>query len=504
MRAIICDDDEIILKGLCSVVDWPGLGIEVVGTASDGKAGLQLLREMDPELLLSDIRMPYIDGLELIREGRKVNPELQVIVFSGYDDFEYVRQALRLGVQDYLTKPIDMEELTRQVRVCVRQYVRSVQDAIDEKENLLRKVMAYEAYEDERLREMENCCCQLLILESEQELGNQTSFLEDLRGSGIYVLTQKERRWELVIVGKTEAQVDVQRNRWIERLDQVMEKNGTAVVTAVSSIRFGIRCLGRLRSEAEEALGLKYVKGYNQNLSYQQIRTDQKHSDQETRDKAVLFNRALIEAVKGADLEQAERELDELEARLTGMGTDSFLYVQFMVGNLYSSILQELDQIGIRSEQVLEDPVDSYGKLLQCDTIHKACAVLREHIRKICACVKEQQAGAYSESVYKALRFIGTHYNQSSLSQEEAAAEAGLSTGRFSTLFKNETGSTFTDYLLKIRMEKAKELMQNPNMKIYEIAWMCGYENIPYFSTAFKKYTGVSPTEYRSKRRNEK
>ena len=138
MRAIICDDDEIILKGLCSVIDWASLGIELVGTAGNGKEGLALLKEQRPELLMTDIRMPHVDGLQLIEEGKKLNPGLMAIVFSGYDDFEYARRALKLGVQDYLTKPINMDELTHLASDCVKRFDEARKDSFEDREDLLR------------------------------------------------------------------------------------------------------------------------------------------------------------------------------------------------------------------------------------------------------------------------------------------------------------------------------------------------------------------------------
>ena len=102
MRAIICDDDKIILNGLCSVIDWESLGVTIVGTAENGRdSGIRLLQEQQPDLLMTDIRMPHVDGLKMIEEGKKINSKLMAVVFSGYDDFEYARKALKLGVEDY-------------------------------------------------------------------------------------------------------------------------------------------------------------------------------------------------------------------------------------------------------------------------------------------------------------------------------------------------------------------------------------------------------------------
>lgn len=503
MRAMICDDDEIIRKGLCTVVDWSGLGVEIVGTAGDGKEGLILLKEQKPDLLLTDIRMPQVDGLELIQEGKKQNPDLMVIVFSGYDDFAYVRRALRLGVQDYLMKPINMEELILQVTACASQFRRVAQESFEEMENFLRNWLVYGDSVNDRIQKLERECCQVLILETEKNGIYFRYLAEEFRKQKIYVLFQKERRCELVIMGKSELQVEVLGNKCIELAERYFQKEKTALVTAASSIGSQIYSLRRCYNEAQNALKLKYIKGYNQNLTYQDMQQYQKAEKVEGERFAAISNKELILAVKQGDLKKTEEQLKRLQRSMLDLGMDSYLYMQFMVGSLYHEILRELDTIGIRVELVFENPIDEYRRLIECDTMEKAAEVLNENVRRICEYVYTQQSGAYSNSVYKALQYIGKHYSEPSLGLEEVAEEAGLSTGRFSTLFKTETAMTFTDYLLRLRMEKAKELMKNPNMKIYEAAQFAGYENIPYFSTAFKKYTGVSPSEYRAKQKNE-
>lgn len=493
MRAIICDDDEIILKGLCSVIDWESLGVEIVGTAGDGKEGLRLLQEMQPQLLMSDIRMPHVDGLQLIEEGKRQNPELMAIVFSGYDDFAYARRALQLGVQDYLSKPIDMEELVRLVTGCVQRYDMAREDSYNERENLLRKLLMYEECGGRQMEEMERYNCMVLVIESEAGSRRMPEAADCMRAQGAYILTQKERRCEAAIVLPSRMSVEMQGNYCISRIRKLFEEAGLPVTCAVSSVRDGVREISRCYEEAHEALKMKYLRGENQNLHYgetQECRTGGDDGD--------ILNTDLITPVKNGNMEQLEEKLAQLEERLLGMGMDSYLYMQFMVGNLYSSVLKELDQVGIGAELVFENPLDEYRKLIACDTIKKAMAVLRDNLGRVCAYVGSRKAGAYSKAVYKAIRYIGVHFNDPSLSMEEVAADAGLSPGRFSTLFKNETGTTFTEYLLKARMEKAKELMRNPSRKIYEVAMEAGYDNIPYFSTAFKKYTGCSPSEYRN------
>ncbi len=494
MRAIICDDDEIILKGLCSVIDWESLGVDIVGTAGDGKEGLRLLKECRPQLLMSDIRMPHVDGLQLIEEGKRQNPDLMAIVFSGYDDFEYARRALKLGVQDYLSKPIDIEELVRLVTGCVQRFDMARADSYNERENLLRKLLMYEECSGKQMEEMERYSCMVLVVETGSGGHSMAEAAEWMKEQGAYILSQKEGRCEAAIVLPSRLSVEMQGNYCLGRVRKLFEDEKTAVTCAFSSIRDGVREISRCYEEAHEALKLKYIRGENQNLAYGEA-----DGCRSAEDTGEILNIDLITPVKNGNMELLEEKLIQLEKRLQGMGMDSYLYMQFMVGNLYSSVFKELDQAGIGAELVFDNPLDEYRKLIACETIKKAMEVLRDNLGRVCAYVGSQRAGAYSKAVYKAIRYIGIHFADPALSMEEVAADAGLSPGRFSTLFKNETGMTFTEYLLRTRMEKAKELMKNPSRKIYEVAMESGYDNIPYFSTAFKKYTGSSPSEYRKR-----
>ena len=148
MRAIICDDDKIILNGLCSVIDWESLGVTIVGTAENGRDGIRLLQEQQPDLLMTDIRMPHVDGLKMIEEGKKINSKLMAVVFSGYDDFEYARKALKLGVEDYLSKPIPVDELIGIVSRCVQKFRHARENDYQELEHQIRKLLMYRIHAD--------------------------------------------------------------------------------------------------------------------------------------------------------------------------------------------------------------------------------------------------------------------------------------------------------------------------------------------------------------------
>ena len=495
MRAIICDDDEIILRGLRSVIDWASLGIELVGTAGNGKEGLALLKEQRSELLMTDIRMPHVDGLQLIEEGKKQNPELMAIVFSGYDDFEYARRALKLGVQDYLTKPINMDELTYLASDCVRRFDEARKDSFEDREDLLRKLLMYEVSDSGLITEMEHDYCMVLIFESADSGWLMAEAAGHMREQGAYVLVQRENLCEIAVIAPTRMTVEMRASLFISHTRQLFSEQGMSLTCAQSNVQWGIRLLDQCYQEAHEALKLKYIRGDNQNLRFQDIKGDEKESD-----PSPILDIDLITPVKSGNVQLLKKRMGELEKLLKQAGMDSYIYMQFMVGSLYSTVLKELGDAGICADLVFENPVEEYKKLIGCETIGKAIGVLGENLKRICEYAGSQKSGAYSRPVVKALAYMEENYSSPALSLEDTAAAAGLSSARFSTSFKSETGVAFTDYLLKLRMEKAKELMRDPNRKIYEIAMMTGYSNIPYFSTAFKKYTGCPPSEYREKR----
>lgn len=494
MRAIICDDDEIILKGLGTVIDWAALGVEIAGTAGDGKEGMRLLRKQKPDLLMTDIRMPHVDGLSLIEEGKKLNPDMAAIVFSGYDDFMYARKALKLGVRDYLTKPIDVDELSSLVLDCVRRFEEARKHHFSGREDLLRRLLMYEEIDKSQLTGLEHDFCMVMIFETEKDTGLMAQGAARLRDQGAYILIQKESRCELAITSRSRMSVEMRGDFCASHMRKLFGDRAIPLTSAVSSIWEGVEMLGRCYEEAHEALKLRYVRGDNQSLHY---------SDTVERrdggDALLILDTDLITPVKNGNSGQLEQAMEELEERLEQAGMDSYLYMQLMVGNLYSSVLRELGSWGISVDLVFENPVEEYKRIIQCGTAQKALEALGDNLRRICRYVDGQKSGAYSKPVYKAMQYMERNYGATSLSLEDAAEAAGLSAARLSTSFKSETGMAFTDYLVRLRMEKAKGLMRNPNMKIYEIAMACGYENIPYFSTAFKRYTGCTPSEYRGK-----
>jgi two-component system response regulator YesN len=207
----------------------------------------------------------------------------------------------------------------------------------------------------------------------------------------------------------------------------------------------------------------------------------------------------LITFIKEQNKEGITGELEQLKTWLYQKGSESYLYMTFSLGSFYTHLMKELGESGINLQDIFQNPIEEFKKVAAGGTLESSIENLEQNLYKICDSIRINKS-RYGKLIDQAILYIQNHYMSSAFSIEEVAGAVCLSTSYFSTVFKSETGITFTDYLIKIRMEKARGLLENTNMKMYEISSRVGYENAAYFSAAFKRYYGKSPSEYQSRR----
>jgi len=348
IKVVIVDDEKMIRDGLAYTMPWDEMGIEVAGTACDGEAALELIREKKPQMVLTDIRMPIMDGLQLLKAIKEEIPSIKVIILSGYDEFSYAQQALKYGASDYLIKPVDAMEL--------------------------RKVM------------------EKLIDSFHEEI------LEDLP--------------------KLDLQKEIQ----------------NAVEPYITAIR-----LGNLQSALASLDKIFEIQTFREPL-------DKRHKKQ------------VVEIV-----DRVFRFLKE-----DGVELEDRVHMEFL---------------------------NSCRSLVSITEAEELKKWLYRFTEKIAALVEEKKDGSYRLVIKKAVEYIENHYNED-LSVKEVAEAVHLNPNYFSHLFKKIRKESFTDYLNRVRVEKAKKLMAENIYKLYEVSDMVGYSDYKYFSSVFKKIVGVSPTEY--------
>ncbi|QMV44092.1 response regulator [Cohnella cholangitidis] len=418
LKLLIVDDDEWIREGIRRNVNWSDSGIEVVGTAADGQEGWELVRSLSPDLLLTDIRMPFMDGLELARLVQESLPRTKVIFLTGYDDFAYAKQAIQLKASDYVMKFEDNDRILQAVLAAGQELIR-------------------ERDEQEKARKS-----QALI---------RGKFFADLIGVG----------------GTTD---------WVRRESALLgirfagDKFAVAVIQSEDVKRF---------SRPYAMLNPELLLFSILNICEELFPSDDRHdlffvSYNQRINVIYSFPDGLSEAETTARIEEVAGLIRDTVAKVLKVP------IRVGVGGVRESIglLPDSYNEALAAVQ-LKDAAESSGISFSQDVRHSQ--------------------GSHQNMLNRILEVIHSRYGDEKLTLTTVAGLIHLTPTYVSTLFKKYQNVNFVDYLIRVRMEKAEELLIHSDRKAYEIAESVGYPNSQYFSVAFKKHTGCSPLEYRQK-----
>lgn len=518
-RAILCDDNEIILEGLRTQVDWQSLGIDLYATAANGNEAWSLIQEHKPDILITDIRMPYIDGLELSKKARIANPNIIILIISAYDDFEYARSAIHLGALDYILKPINIASLNHLLETAVEQCKKQHHDQHTVAANIFKSLLmptddisnALDLLGRQNIRRDQYNCIALVELNtnSMQGLSEEIKYSVSRKFSNLgelialdncYQLEASDRQYLFLLTSMSKLHLSLMRTELIKTIRQAFpaDHNYIDVSIAIGNFHLGLENIWKSYSDAKEAMKLHFIKGINADLLYEEIATyarqDKAKHHAPSHSLQLDAHISLIPALKSGDKGSVDRQLVLLRQWLLEKGSDSYLYMTVSLGSFYNNLTKELEESGINIRELFDDPISEFSKLTSSGTLDNCIESLRISLYQICDYISKNQS-KYGKIIAEALDFMQSNYQHSSLNIDVVANAIGLSTSYFSTIFRSETGTTFTDYLIRLRMEKAKALLESGNMKIYEISMQVGYDNAAYFSAAFKKYFGKSPSQ---------
>lgn len=398
-KIMVADDEPMIRRGIKNSFDWETIGFEFVGEAEDGEEALQLALDREPDVLLVDINMPFVNGLEFVERLLRDRPRALVIIITGYDEFAYAQQALKLGVFDYLLKPVTDEQFYEVLMKAKDQLA-----AMDAK-------MKYDGWAHQQLNRNLAFLRQRFLEEwlqgrlSEEEIGEQIAFLN----------MQLEETTGVIVLHKREAIMTVSRSA---------DWNRDLMCFAIQNV-------------VEDLLG----------------GAGQVYSCRDSKDYLVFLCRI------GSRSEW--KEMPESIAETV----HTFLKMSVSV----TALTVEKDAIIVKLPQLYAEAVEELSK----------------------------ESGAMP-IVMLAKAYIEARYGQEDLSLKEVAEGVNISPSYLSRLLRQELGLTFNDYLTQTRVKHAAWFLQDPTMKIYEVASRVGYSTQHYFSTAFKRVLGVSPIEYRN------
>ena len=540
LKVIIIDDEALVRVGLKSMISWEERGFEIVGEAANGQTGLDLITRLKPDLVITDIKMPVLDGLEMMKQALQTDAKLKFIILSSYDEFQLVKQAMKLGAEEYLIK-LDLEpQSLADTLAAVGEKIRNESGKADSEERFERGLreniaMLREGFFQRMINrpggagpeivEQVNflgielnealLTCALVRMHHIADLDKYgTAEFRLLEGSFLNTVheivndifkgyTFNWNRGEFLIVFSGDPGTDRETHRdkarqMAERLIQVLKQYfNIPVAIGISNLFQGYPQLAQAYYECCRAVQQSLYTG-SQAVFFTE--GDLKVADNLERSAAAAAAAAVREklprALEAHDLEAIRAVFQGLVALLDAQqatrsqALDLCFQIVFVIGGsaLGDEALREI--LGYQNSW--------YESILTLNTLPEITNWLTSLEQGLCRCLSRNEEQKNHRLIARAKKYIQEHYEEE-ISLNEVAAALNISHGYFSTIFKQYTGTYFTDYVNQLKIDQAKKLLRETDYKIYEISNMLGYQNAYYFSKVFKKITGMTPSEFSGK-----
>ena len=502
---IVVDDENAIRKGICEYIDWNAMGFEVAASFEDGRETLEYLENHHADVVLTDIEMAEVSGLELARRIFAGKMNTRVVIISGYKEFEYARRAIEYGVEYYLLKPVKLDEVAsvfgRLKTQLDRRYESEAKSSSEQerfikllpelREQFWASLPAMESMTGETLkRRLEllrldvsvSAPCALLSVgfdssETGPELAKKV-FAIGGAAVDFFSGSVSGDALSLIAVAK-DGCADFERS-----LNEAVQEKQSAA-RGLFKADFTVKTEGVFSSICELA---------GSSVSMKKTGGAAKDGPELTAEQLEMLEgayRSVISAVDGGDFERLESQFAEIAAELCALPVSKLR--QLCVDTL-SAATNKLMRMQTDVKRLLADS-GGYEELLKTGEAGRLAELMSELLRQLAALASEKRSADTRELIEQAAKYIKEHCSED-VSLELAANRCHLNPAYFSRLYKQYTGDTFTDSLIKFRMEKAKELLKTGRYKVYEVSRMVGYRSEKYFFRVFRHYAGCSPAEF--------
>jgi two-component system response regulator YesN len=531
-KIMIVDDEEEIRLGIIKKIDWKANGFIVVGNAENGQEALEKAERLQPDVIMTDIKMPFMDGLELGKKLVELMPSTKIIVFSGYDDFEYAHKAIKINVVEYVLKPINSVELIEVLKRLREQLDREY----SEKRNL-ENLYKYYIKSLPVIREqflvgaIEGKVTEERWKEQSEDLGIDFSFkyinvallhadgtLESEEGSNDFI--QKESTLVpisiknivdetmnkyckfvsflysdmIVVIGNFQKEEDIV--YFINGINEVCKIYEHIMSLKISAgIGYTYSKISQISSSyrtARNALDYRFILGTGKAICIDDVEPDnsiQLRFDEEE-------ERAMLNSIKIASEDEITMVIDNLFKKFEDLLLPFNQYRVYIM-EIMTSLLKLVQTYKLEMNDVFGRDFNCYNYLDSFESIHEVKKWLIQKAIKVNVYIKRERINSSMLLIEKAKEYIKGNYSDCDISVEKLCSKLHVSPTYFSTIFKKETGMNFVNYLTAVRLEEAVKLLNTTDYKTYMIAEKVGYPEANYFSYVFKKEFGVSPSKYR-------
>ena len=519
------DDEPIVLEGIRSKIDWEGSGFTFAGEATDGEIALSMIHEIKPDILVTDIKMPFMDGLQLAEAIKRTQPWIKIIILSGHDEFDYAKKAISIGIEEYLLKPFTPEELLASLNKAAQQIdkerkqlsdISRLRDELKSSETLIKKeflnnlVHGSEEMSTALQKSSElglnliSRYYKVLISRINSRSGNTETQQEACSLLNSYSTAISEavsffhhsNLLVCIFKGSTQEELDDNTFRAAETIAHIATKNEDCIVlTAIGKTVEHLSQLSISYEDAKKILQAGNISKENRIISSEDI------SDNENTNGDTLLNfeegDPLVDKLKYAAKGDIQKIIED-SMELIKKNPDQFsVFASYLLVDLIFAVSKLVEKLGgnikelnpdILQRKFIDDAVSDEARFTK---------TLEQVLNFALEFRDSKMTGKYGSVILKAKQFIEENYADQNTTLTTVAEAVCLSPNHFSTIFSQECKTTFIEYLTNVRLENAKRLMRETDMKGYDIAYECGFSDPHYFSYIFKKNTGLSPREYK-------
>jgi two-component system response regulator YesN len=526
-KVFLVEDEIVVREGIRNNIPWEKTSYTLAGEAPDGEIALSMIQDIKPDILITDIRMPFMDGLALSRIVRKTLPWIKIIILSGHDEFEYAREAISIGVEEYLLKPVSSRDMLQALDKMARR-IDEEKEKFLSMEHLKRQVLSHadilrerwlqdfvsgkipaaEAIEKGRelgigdLVARSYTAAVILVVSPDGDSINLLPVKSIIRSiTASYpnvILFQKDEKKHVMLIKEGAAEESVEDSVYAiaQAVKHEVERN-TACKVAV-----GIGpAVNRLGEVSKSYFRAEQIADYHSALGLMQIADSANTpAGEDLADKAgrlSIDGDVLLAKFRYASKKDIDALIREYTELLRDSAGENSLLEYFILGEIVVAASKIAEELNGDIKTILPFGLGQ----AELQEITGSREILYERIRALFEAVIEfrdsRVEGRYQSVILKAREYIDGHYRDENISLHTVAGHVGISPNHLSTVFSQETGENFVEYLTRVRIEKAKQLLKNTAMKSADIAGEAGFSDPHYFSFIFKKHTGFSPREWK-------
>lgn len=530
IKVFLVEDEIVVREGIKNNVDWVSHGCDFCGEASDGELAFPMIQKLRPDIVITDIKMPFMDGVELSKLVKKELPETEIVFLTGYAEFEYAKEGINLGIARYLNKPISSTELLQVVDEIAekinkrkleeslkKKYIKDEEEALEmERREFFARIVSGEMSSSEILERARNMSvdisalfynvCLVKMKSKNNIIGEYSPSILEVydkmsemsKDKNLCIFNTYLEGKAILVKGESCGQIADIQKKYCDIFTEVMKDYPD--ITYFVAIGKTVNRIGEIVASYERAsfaLAHRFMVDGNGICSFEDIQKNEERKDRlnlSEIDLKQIERKRVNEFLKTANVDEAGYFVDEFFDNLGKDTLNSDMFRQYIVMDIYFCVCEFIEEKGYERSEIEE--FDIASKTLR--NIDSTKEYITGIITRAIEIRDTSSADKYGETVREIKEYIENHYFEDELGLNELAEAVNFSPNHLSMLFSQETGTTIIKYLTDYRMNKAKELLKGTNKRSSEISLEVGYKDPHYFSFLFKKNQGVTPTQYRN------